>query len=153
MRCVASSVAVITTDGPAGRHGATVSSHCSVSADPPTMLVCLNQKSKIASQVKQNGQFCINVLSHNMQDIAERFAGFDDAQLEDRFAGIDAEFSICPKIQDAVHLLCEVDSIHLSGTHWITVGRVVDMSGNVEFPLTYLNGEYWKWRRHDAKDQ
>lgn len=35
LRDVASSVSVVATDGAAGRHGATVSAFCSVSADPP----------------------------------------------------------------------------------------------------------------------
>jgi flavin reductase (DIM6/NTAB) family NADH-FMN oxidoreductase RutF len=39
MRGVANSVAIVTTDGVAGRHGATVSAFCSVSADPPSVLV------------------------------------------------------------------------------------------------------------------
>ena len=49
MRRVASSVAVVTTDGPAGCHGATVSAFSSVSADPPTILVCLRGGSRIAA--------------------------------------------------------------------------------------------------------
>lgn len=48
MRQIASTVAVVTTAGPGGKHGATVSSFCSVSADPPTMLVCLHGASRIA---------------------------------------------------------------------------------------------------------
>ena len=38
----AGAVHVITSDGPAGRRGVTVIAACSVSDDPPTILVCLN---------------------------------------------------------------------------------------------------------------
>ena len=51
MRGVAASVTVVTTNGKAGRRGATVSAFCSVSADPPTILVCLNKSSGIADAV------------------------------------------------------------------------------------------------------
>ncbi|TIW51814.1 MAG: flavin reductase, partial [Mesorhizobium sp.] len=39
----AGQVHVVTTDGPAGRRGATVIAACSVSDTPPTVLVCLNR--------------------------------------------------------------------------------------------------------------
>ena len=52
MREVAASVTVVTTDGPCGRHGATVSAFSSVSADPPTVLVCLHADSRIAKAVE-----------------------------------------------------------------------------------------------------
>ena len=42
---VAAPVAVITTDGPAGRFGITVSSVTSASADPPMMMACINPPS------------------------------------------------------------------------------------------------------------
>ena len=44
MRNLVSSVTVVTTDGKTGRHGATVSSFASVTADPPILSICLNQK-------------------------------------------------------------------------------------------------------------
>ena len=41
MRQVASTVTVVTTDGPEGQAGATVSAFASLSAAPPSVLVCL----------------------------------------------------------------------------------------------------------------
>ena len=89
MRQVAASVAVVTTDGPAGRYGATVSTFCSVSADPPTVLICLSAERRIAKAVRDNQYFCVNLLSQNHIAIANRFAGMDDARVSDRFSGID----------------------------------------------------------------
>ena len=64
MRRVASSVTVVTTDGPGGRHGATVSAFYSV-ADPPSALVCLKADSRIARSVSaRNGVFCVNVSTY-----------------------------------------------------------------------------------------
>ena len=89
MRRVASSVAVVATDGPAGCHGATVSAFSSVSADPPMILVCLRTGSRIAEAVAANGNLCVNVLPHDRPDLANRFAGRDDHLVEDRFSGVD----------------------------------------------------------------
>ena len=46
MAHAASTVSVITTDGAHGREGVTVSAMCSVSADPPSLLVCVHHLSK-----------------------------------------------------------------------------------------------------------
>jgi flavin reductase len=89
MRSVANSVAVVTTDGPAGRHGATVTAFCSVSADPPSVLVCLRIESRIAQAVTRNSMFCVNVLKDSASNIADRFAGRSDATSMDRFEGVD----------------------------------------------------------------
>ena len=39
---LSAAVNVVTTDGPAGRHGFTASAVCSVTDNPPTLLVCMN---------------------------------------------------------------------------------------------------------------
>ena len=84
MRNVANSVTVVTTNGEAGCHGGTVSAFCSVSADPPTVLVCLMDSSRIAQTTLQNGNFCVNVLPYASQHVADRFAGRHDNEVADR---------------------------------------------------------------------
>ena len=64
MRGVAARVTVVTTNGKAGQRGATVSAFCSVSADPPTILVCLNKSSGIADA----GSDCFSC--HRSADVA-----------------------------------------------------------------------------------
>src|SRR6056297_3656043 len=79
MRQVASTVTVVTTDGPAGQAGATVSAFSSLSADPPSVLVCLKDDSRIAKAVRENGVFCVNVLPEDAVKTAQSFAGaYDD---------------------------------------------------------------------------
>ena len=85
MRGVAASITVVTTNGKAGRCEATVSAFCSVSADPPTILVCLNKSSGIGGVVAENGLFNVNILRNDQAMIARRFAGNDDGQVTDRF--------------------------------------------------------------------
>ena len=62
MARTAAAVAVVTTDGQAGRFGQTVSAATSVTADPPTLLVCLFRKTSVAEAVQANGCFAVNVL-------------------------------------------------------------------------------------------
>lgn len=144
MRKVASSVTVVTTGGAAGRHGATVSAFCSVSADPPSVLVCLKADSRIAQLVAANRVFCVNVLPRACVDIADRFAGRDDHLVADRFHGIRCagDPDLAPGIADATAFHCSLRETLGFGSHRIFVGQVDAVRDGSSEPLTYLNGAY-----------
>lgn len=152
MRGVASSVTVVTTDGPAGRQGATVSAFSSVSADPPTMLVCLRGGSRIAEAVARNGAFCINVLPRSQDAIADRFAGRHDANVSDRFEGIDCHGAsgTGPVLKDATAFSCRIEQTVASGSHIIVIGHVVRIETGAPDPLAYLDGAYHRVAPHNA---
>ena len=144
MRGVAHSVCVVTTSDASGRHGATVSAFCSVSADPPTALVCLNSETRIAEQVLENGRFNINILPESAQFIAERFAGQHDNEVDDRFDGIELRESELPVINGATVFHCQVEQSVAAGTHHVIIGTVFESQREDVKPLTYLEGTYQK---------
>lgn len=78
-------VCIITTAGEAGRCGITASAVCSVTDSPPTVLVCLNQRSAMHDVFKENGQLCINVLSGEHEQQALHFSGATRMPMEERF--------------------------------------------------------------------
>jgi len=144
MRQVASSVAVVTTLGPHGRHGATVSAFSSVSADPPQLLVCLRSASRIAAAVEVNRRFCLNILSAQYPHVADRFSGNHDAAVSDRFEGIDyhQEGEDWIVLKDANAFGCEISGTLVSGTHTIFLGKVMAVQTSADEPLTYQQGRY-----------
>ena len=144
MRRVAASVTVVTTDGTAGRHGATVSAFSSVSADPPTVLVCLFAGSRIARAVEANGTFCVNVLPETGPDIADRFAGRHDTWIEDRFSDVDCHGApgTAPVIDGATGFSCTVQQCVRSGTHLIVIGHVGGVLDGRARPLAWREGRY-----------
>ncbi|MEO0369266.1 MAG: flavin reductase family protein [Pseudomonadota bacterium] len=142
MRRVASSVTVVTTDGPAGRHGATVSAFCSVSADPPMVLVCLNANSKMAETVKHNRRFNINILPLDGLDLAARFCGSQDHLVSNRFDNIDTLDAEVPAFPGATVLSCNIDQSIPSGSHQIMMGLVTETRESNAAPLTYFDGAY-----------
>ena len=144
MRNVANSVSVVTTNGKAGRHGATVSAFCSVSADPPTALVCLHGKSRIADLVVRNQKFNINILAQGTKHFADRFAGVHDFEISDRFDGIEVDrlSDAVPQLPGSTVLVCDVDQCIDSGSHKIVIGRVLSVTNGAKHPLTYLDGNY-----------
>ena len=82
----AGAVHVVTTDGPAGKRGATVIAACSVSDTPPTVLVCLNRENPKNEAFIRNGNFALNTLATHQQALAEAFSGQTGLPVEERFA-------------------------------------------------------------------
>jgi flavin reductase len=143
MRQVASTVTVVTTDGPAGQAGATVSAFTSLSADPPSVLVCLKADSRIAQAVKDNGVFCVNILPEDAVDVARAFAGAFDDKLSSRFDGLDvAATEFGPILPRATAFTCSLNHRHVHGSHAICIGDVTGISNAGERPLTYMSGAF-----------
>ncbi len=144
MRRVANSVAVVTTQGADGLHGATVSAFSSVSADPPMVLVCLRSGSRIAEAVATNRALCLNVLPQDRPDLANRFAGRDDHLTGDRFQGVEVTGVVgaAPQIKGATVFAGVVDQAVAAGSHSIFICRVQSVRAGPAPPLAYLDGAY-----------
>lgn len=144
MSNAASTVNIVTTDGPAGRAGLTVSAMCSVSADPPSLLVCVNAQSKSAEIISQNGVFCVNVLDDSQVHISNAFSSRIETNEKFACASWENRGTGSPMLADAlVNFDCKLSKSFRSGSHYIFVGDVVDIevkkSGN---PLIYANRSY-----------
>lgn len=140
MRCTASGVAVLTTDGPAGRAGVTVSTLCSLSLEPPSVIACIHQASGTLPAILANGAFAANVLAEDQQHVAEVFAGRVANVRDDRFAagswGSLATGS--PVLEGALATFdCRVAKTFDFGSHRILIGEVVDVALQQATPLIY----------------
>jgi len=144
MRQVAGSVAVVTTVGSGGRHGATVSAFASVSADPPTILVCLRSASRIAEAVRRNGMFTLSVLAEEHLHLARTFAGEFDHAHADRFADVPLVTfpGLAPGIANASIFACTVTETMQQHTHSVVFGRVAHVATPRRRPLLYHGGSY-----------
>ncbi|MFC8432459.1 flavin reductase [Streptomyces sp. NPDC057253] len=78
-------VNILTTNGPNGRCGITLSAVCSVTDDPPTLLVCVNRSSAMHDVFQANGRVCVNVLGGEHQELAMHFAGATKVPMAERF--------------------------------------------------------------------
>ena len=148
MSRAACTVNVITTDGPAGRAGVTVSAMSPVSADMPrpTLLICVHHLSPAAEKILENGCFCVNVLSHDQAGISDMFAGRRGERGRDRFACADwaAMPSGAPRVVDPlVGFDCLTATARRVGTHHVIFGEVgeIFIAGRGS-PLIYANRAY-----------
>ena len=145
MSRAAQTVSVVTTDGPAGRAGVTVSAMCSVSADPPMVLACIHHQSRAMPAIRQNAAFCVNVLADNMQRVSDTFATITSA--EDMFDVADwqAEVTGAPVLTGALASFdCRVEEIHRAGSHFIFLGNVEEVVLGSGVPLLYGSRSYGK---------
>lgn len=145
LACAANSVNVVTTNGTGGRAGLTVSSMCSVCAEPPVVLVCVNQENEFCSAIQQNQVFAVNLLTTQHTELAMVFAGQANDPERDRFlsGSWHTLTTGSPVLSDAlVTLDCELTLSIPQGTHMIYTGRVVDVVNTDESPLVYCNREF-----------
>jgi len=145
MRGAVTGVNVVTTDGPAGRFGLTVSAFSSVSADPPMVLICINRRSPADAAVSENGRFCVNVLSTKQRDIADIFAGYpaEGAPYDFTAARWDKSYTGAPSLVEAIATFdCAVEITIDSGSHTVYVGRVLGVKEGEGSPLLYTDRAY-----------
>lgn len=145
MRRAAAGVTVVTTTGPAGRSGATVSAMCSVSADPPSLLVCIHHQSATAPKLIENGGFCVNLLAESQHDVAEWFAGMRSAPDVDKFDCATWR-DLGPHglaLEGAVAAFgCRVTQSLRVGTHFVVVGEPVVILHGDGVPLIYSDRQF-----------
>ncbi len=148
MSRVASTVNIVTTDGPAGRAGLTVTAMSSVSADAghPSLLVCLNSQSSACRPLLENGVFCVNVLRQDQSVLSDIFSGRRVTENGDRFSAVHhtAGATGAPRLSVALTSFdCRVADATLVGSHYVIIGDVADVvSDAVGAPLLYLNRGY-----------
>lgn len=114
---------VVTTDGPEGRHGLTVSAVYSVSDTPPTLLVCLNRSNRSYAAFAGNRVLCFNILGEGDQALAAAFAS-SRLQPEERVSHGTWHQAITgtPLLDRAVvSLHCTIEAVHVSGTALMTL--------------------------------
>ena len=146
MARLGAAVSVITSDGPAGRCAFTASAVCSVTDDPPTLLVCMNRHSDSNEAFKANGVLCVNTLAASQEALSPVFAGFTHHTMDERFGH--AEWAIlgsgAPVLRDAVVSFdCRIAEISTVGTHDVFFCEVLAIqSGPAHEGLIYFGRSY-----------
>ncbi|MFT4286027.1 flavin reductase [Nocardioides sp.] len=131
MSNLSAAVNIVTTDGISGKAGITVSAVCSVTDTPPTLLVCVNQRSYTHDIFRTNRRMAVNVLAPEHQEMAMHFSGATNRSLEERFAlpGWDHASYGVPVLEDAAAVLVgRIGAEFTQGTHTIMCVEVDDIA-------------------------
>ena len=146
MRKVATGVTVVGTGGRTEWLAQTVSAMCSVSAHPPLVLVCLNDRSPVNEAIGVNGMFSVSVLTTRHDHVADTFAGrpWPGKDRHDFTCGVwEAAPSGSPRLADALAAFdCTVESSTRAGSHLVHIGRVQHVTHREGDPLVYADRTY-----------
>lgn len=144
MRRLAATVNIITVRDGGRPMGMAATAVSSLSADPPSVLVCVNQSASIHNLLVGAETFCVNILHQDQHDVARVFS---DSTLRDaRFTTGQWEHraDAPPYLADAqAVLLCERRQLMTYATHTICIGAVreVHLRDDID-PLLYVDGRF-----------
>ena len=170
----ATGVTVVTTKSQETLAGLTVNAFCSVSLNPPLVLVCVDLTSATLPVIRESGVFAINILTDKQEHLSRCFA----TSSRERFecfchAGYHVAATGAPIIDDSLAFIdARVVAEYPSGDHVIFIGQVEALgaagqatfaqeedrehstvveygsNGTEKVPLAYYLGQY----RHLAND-
>lgn len=141
-------VSIVTTvcaDG--SPRGMTVAAVSSVSADPPSLLISVDHRSRTLPDLESAGYFAVNYLRGDRAEVSQRFA----SPVADRFEGI--EWRPGSTGMPILHadclswLECRIDQVIHSGDHVILIAGVLDGAAPPpkSRPLMYFRHHYEAW--------
>jgi flavin reductase (DIM6/NTAB) family NADH-FMN oxidoreductase RutF len=133
----ATGVTVVTAKSPKGVAGLTVNTFCSVSLNPPLILVCVDLNSQTLPYIRESGAYAVNMLTVEQEHLSrcfatpslERYERFCDAEYTEAVTG-------SPIINGVLAFVdARVVAEYPGGDHVIFLGEVVAMgtAGQVEF--------------------
>jgi len=146
MRALAGAVNIITSTHGGHRFGMTATAVCSASAEPPTVLACVNKLATTHGAVAKSKAFCVNVLRSEDWELSTSFSGAQSG--ETRFTSRDWTrlATGSPVLIDALVCFdCRVVKSLAHGSHTIFLGQVEQvLMGKKGKPLLYSEGQYAK---------
>lgn len=142
-----SGVTVASTRADGVLHAMTANAFCSVSLDPPLVLLCVAHSARFHAAVIDAGHWAVSVLSAHQADLASRFAT-PGRNLEHQFDGVEhavGDVTGAALLSGAAAWLeCRTQQAVVAGDHTILIGEVVGCEVNAisQPPLTYHRGGY-----------
>lgn len=147
MRQCAGAVALVTVGRENGRRtGLTVTAVCSLSDDPPSLLVCVNRKASANPRIREDRHFGVSFLNQEQLPLALTFSGQNGVDGDDRFGFGNWSTGVtgAPILDDAIASFdCELCDEFDTRTHSIFIGHVRDVKVHcTASPLLYHRGAF-----------
>ncbi|USE35016.1 flavin reductase family protein [Endozoicomonas sp. SCSIO W0465] len=120
MRRLASSVTVISSANGEQRHAMAATAVTSLSVEPPSVLVCVNQSTAMHALLEEGVDFCVNVLSREQEQVSAMCGGRAQGEARFQTGNWTSSDEGLPYLSDAQSvLICEQDGKYSYGTHTI----------------------------------
>ena len=145
-----SGATVVTANSKKGPYGLLALSTTHVTADPPTMLVSIDNLTSALGAVKESNHFAINILPMGTEDLANSFSGKGKLKGSKRF---DPKLwsrmtTGAPTYNNSVIIMdCELQEVIERHNTSIVIGRVVDLLINQDNePLLFYKGKFTSFK-------
>lgn len=147
MRRFAATVSIISTASDEGaHHGMAATAVTSLSMDPLSVLIAVNQTASLHGPLSGSGFFCVNVLHATQREQCEVFSSKD--KRDQRFATGNWQTGLndLPYLSDAqANIFCTVERMVEAGSHTAFIGLVDEVRVDKSIaPLIYLDGGFVK---------
>lgn len=144
MRKFPATVTIVTANDGARDHGMTVSAVTSVSMSPPSLMVCLNNRTLLHEMLLNQANFAVNVLSHEHVGLSDAFSGKVDPQERFAMGGWERDAAGMMVLPSAhANVVCRRMVAVPYGTHTIFVGQVTRARVDDRTrPLLYAEAAY-----------
>ena len=146
MRSLAGAVSIISCAHEGRQYGMTATAVCSATADPPTVLVCVNRATNTHDAIARAEIFCVNMLRHEDRELSGTFSGAQKGEARfraDQWTRLATGAPVL--INSLVSFDCRVVNRLVHGSHTIFLGEVAQMQiGRKGKPLLYADGQYAK---------
>jgi len=128
----ATGVTIVTACNKGALVGLTVNAFCTVSLDPPLVLVCVDLQSNTLPHIRESGAFAVNILTDQQEHFSRCFATSSEERYE-HFCR--ASYSVAatgsPVLADVLAFIdARIVAEYPGGDHVIFVGQVEAMGTN-----------------------
>ncbi|MER9316251.1 flavin reductase family protein [Mesorhizobium sp. M0659] len=145
MRKLVAGVTVVTTASNGRSTGMTATAVSSLSASPPSLLVCANQAGSFAAIIREGSPFCVNLLAADQVALAKAFGGGGGGEKsfnEPEWLQDEDGVPYLPRARARFH--CTAFQIVPVATHLIVAGLVrrVEVEPSSAEALAYSDGNF-----------
>ncbi|WP_182466701.1 flavin reductase family protein [Sphingomonas gilva] len=144
MRTIASTVHIVTIHVDGTPMGITATAVSSLAMEPPSLLVCINERAAIHQVIGTRTHFCVNALHRDDVELAHHFSDYRMRELRFRTGTWLTDGEGPPRLAHAqASIVCALRQEHRFGTHSIFIGEVESVAVREDTdPLVYLDGVF-----------
>jgi flavin reductase ActVB len=141
MSRLAAGVVMVTCHVDGKPWGLTVSACCSVSMEPPLLLVSLGSTTASAHAITETGSFGVSLLGEELLGVAQFGAARGQPKFLDEFCRVGDHDAKSPVVAGALAAIdCAVEQVVPAGDHTIFIGAVTDvLAREGDQPLVYYS--------------
>lgn len=153
-RGIGSTVSLVATEHDGRRFAMVATSVCSVSMDPPSLLICVNTEASAYHAVVERAAFSLGILHSSAGHIGDHVARMPGSERFSQgnwsvFNEADQELGGLPWLSDSqATAFCLVEKRFDYGTHSVFVARVrlLTFASDTHDPLLYCEGRFGRFQ-------